>query len=597
MSTRDPHGEPRVRYQPDEKPPAPLALGIGLQLAVLNIAAVMLIPTVVMRAAGITGAYALWAVLASVAICGLTTMLQAARAGRIGAAHVMVMGTSGAFIPACIGALTESGPATLATLVAVSALVPIALSWRLSLFQRILTPTVSGTVLMLIPVTVLPAVSGMLAAPPGGAAPTGVLSGFFITVVVIGGIALRATGALRLWAPVIGVVIGSAIAGFFGLYDLERVAEASWVGLPRPRPPGLDLDFGPAFWTMLPSFLLVAVIASIRTMSSAVAIQRVSWRRKRAVDFRAVQGAVAVDGVGNLLAGLAGTVPGSATTLSVSLTELTGVAARTVGVVAGAAFVAFVFLPKALAVILAIPDPVFAGYLLVLLAMLFAIGLKVLLQGGLDYREGMVAGIAVLTGIAFQYGLIFPEQVSGFAGGLLANGMNAGGFAAILMTLFLRLTEARPSRLETDFDPSGLPPIRDFLGAFAARCGWDTEMSERLGAAAEEALLTLTRQDGDGEASGGAGKRREAWKPGEARKRRRLLLVAQRDKDSAVLEFIVAPRDENLQDRIALAREDTDEAAIEREVSLRLLRHLASSVRHQQYHDTDIVTVRVQAPG
>ncbi len=28
-----------VRYEPDEKPPAPLAFGLGLQLAVLNIAA------------------------------------------------------------------------------------------------------------------------------------------------------------------------------------------------------------------------------------------------------------------------------------------------------------------------------------------------------------------------------------------------------------------------------------------------------------------------------------------------------------------------------------------------------------------------------
>ena len=598
MSVKNHARESRVRYQPDETPPPALALGIGLQLAVLNIAAVMLIPTVVMRAAGASEAYVLWAVLASVAICGLTTMLQAARAGRIGAGHVMVMGTSGAFIPACISALTQSGPATLATLVAVSALVPVALSWRLSLFQRILTPTVSGTVLMLIPITVMPAVSGMLAGPPGGTSPAGVLPGFFITVVVIGGIALRATGALRLWAPIIGVVIGSAIAGFFGLYDLERVAEASWVSLPRPRPPGLALDVGPAFWTLLPSFLLVAVIAAIRTMSSAVAIQRASWRRERAVDFRAVQGAVAVDGVGNLLAGLAGTVPGSATTLSVSLTELTGVAARAVGVVAGGAFIAFVFLPKLLAVILAIPDPVFAGYLVVLLAMLFAIGLKIVLQGGLDFREGMVVGIAVLTGIGFQYGLIFPEQVSAFAGGLLANGMNAGGFAAILMTLFLRLTEARPSRFETNFDLSELPRIRDFLGDFVSRGGWDSAMAERLGAAAEEALLTLARQDQGGEEAPGQTERgRHLPLATQKEKGRRLLLVAKKEKDSAVLEFIVAPRDENLQDRIALAGEDTDESAIEREVSLRLLRHLASSVRHQQYHDTDIVTVRVQAPG
>ena len=46
---------------------------------------------------------------------------------------------------------------------------------------------------------------------------------------------------------------------------------------------------------------------------------------------------------------------------------------------------------------------------------------------------------------------------------------------------------------------------------------------------------------------------------------------------------------------MALLDEQADAAAIEREVSQRLLRHLASSVRHQQYHDTDVVTVRVSA--
>jgi len=75
---------------------------------------------------------------------------------------------------------------------------------------------------------------------------------------------------------------------------------------------------------------------------------------------------------------------------------------------------------------------------------------------------------------------------------------------------------------------------------------------------------------------------------------RRLHLVAQREGGGALLRLVVAPRDENLQDRIALLGEESTEASAEREMSLRLLKHLASSVRHQQYHDTDIVTVRVQ---
>ncbi len=571
-------GRAGVRYQPDEKPPTPLALGVGLQLAVLNIAAIVLIPLVVMRAAAVDEEYLSWAVLASVTVCGLATMLQAVRAGRFGAGHVLLMGTSGAFIPASIMALTEGGPALLATLVVVAAFVPLLLSWRLSLLQRILTPSVSGTVIMLIPVTVLPFVSGLLGTGSAAGTPPGAALSFGVTVLLIGCIALRGTGALRLWAPVIGVTVGTAVAGYHGLYDLERIASAAWIALPRPRPPGFDLEFGPAFWTLLPSFLLVAVIAAIRTMSSAVAVQRVSWRRSgRPTDFRAVQGAVAVDGVANLVAGCAGTVPGSATTTSVPLTQLTGVAAQGVGLAAGAAFIAFAFLPRAFAVVLAIPDPVFAAYLAVLLAMLFAIGLKIVLQGGLDVRNGIVVGLAFLTGVSFQYGLVLPDRVSAFAGGLLANGMNAGGFTAILLTLFLRLTEPRRARIETEFSPSALPQIREFLGTFAAKTGLDAEIADRLDAAAEEALLSLTRPQ----------------TPAGDPSRRRLLMAARRDAGDVALEFVVAPRDENLQDRLALLSGEVKETSAESEVSLRLLRHLASSVQHRQYYDTDIVTVRV----
>ena len=64
-----------------------------------------------------------------------------------------------------------------------------------------------------------------------------------------------------------------------------------------------------------------------------------------------------------------------------------------------------------------------------------------------------------------------------------------------------------------------------------------------------------------------------------------------------MLEFVASRGEQNIQDRIALLGEANAAAMIEQDVSLRLLRHLASSVRHQQYHDTDIVTVRVEPPG
>ena len=92
--------------------------------------------------------------------------------------------------------------------------------------------------------------------------------------------------------------------------------------------------------------------------------------------FRAVQGAVTADGVGNLLSGLAATVPNTTYSSSVSITAITGVAARTVGVYIGVAFIVLAFLPKFMALILAIPGPVVGAYTIVLMATLFVLGMR-----------------------------------------------------------------------------------------------------------------------------------------------------------------------------------------------------------------------------
>ena len=572
-----------VRYEPDERPPPLLAGGLGIQLAVLCIAGVALAPAIVVRAAGGEESYLSWAVFGAVLVSGITSVIQAVRVGRIGAGYVLAMGTSGAFIAICVGAIAQGGPAMLATLVVISSLFQFLLAWRLSLLRRILTPTVAGTVIMLIPVTVMPIVFGMLthvpADTPALAAPLSAL----VTALAIGGITLKATGVLRLWAPVIGIVAGCGVAGYFGIYDVGSIAAASWVGLPQGGWPGFDLDFGPVFWGLLPAFVFVTLVGAIETVGDGVAIQRVSWRKPRAVDFRAVQGAVSADGVGNLFSGLMGTVPNTTYSTSISVTALTGVGARSVGVALGVSFVVVAFIPKALAVVLAIPGPVAAAYITVLLGLLFVVGMRIIVQDGVDYRKGLIAGVSFWIGVGFQNGVIFPEHVSGIAGGLLENGMTAGGMTAILLTLFMELTAPRRRRIQAPFEIASLPKIREFLQSFASRSGWGEAMAHRLDAAAEEAILTLLRHDEE-----------EEEEAGEARSKRRLLLTAHKEAGGAVLEFIAAPGEENLEDRIAVIGEGSDDAP-EREVSLRLLRHLASSVHHQQYHDTDIVTIRVDA--
>ena len=568
-----------VRYAADEKPPAPLAFGLGLQLAMLTIAGIVLTPSIVIRAAGGSDAYLSWAAFAAVAVCGVATIVQAVRFGRIGAGYVLLMGTSGAFIAVCIGAMVQGGPALLATLVVISSFFQFALAARLSLVRRIFTPSVAGTVIMLIAVTVMPIIFDMLGKAPEGAPALAAPVSAGVTIAVIVAIALAATGVWRLWAPVLGVVVGSAVGGAFGIYDFGRVADAAWIGFPEGGWPGFDLDFGPAFWTLLPAFVLVTLVGAIETVGDSIAIQHVSWRERRAVDYRAVEGAVAADGMGNLLSGLFGTIPNTTYSTSISVTELTGVAARRVGVAVGLIFLVLALLPKALAIVLAVPAPVVAAYATVLLAMLFVVGMRIVVQDGIDYRKGIVVGVSFWIGVGFQNGVIFPEYFAEFAGGLLQNGMTAGGAAAIFLTICLEAAKPRRRRMETAFDDSAFRPVSEFLRQFASRNAWSKDTAQRLDAIGEEALATLMQQDGE----------REARRP------RRLRVSASRDDGGAMLEFITASgEDSNLEDRIALLGEHTAGTPPEHEISLRLLRHLASSVRHQQYHDTDIVTVHVK---
>ena len=569
-----------LRYEPDEKPPGALALGLAVQYAMVAVPSIVLSPTILITIAGGGDDYLSWAVFAALVISGITTAIQALGLGRVGARYVMLMGSSTAFLAVCISALQQGGPGLLATLIIVSSLFQFALAARLSALRRIFTPTVAGTVIMLIPVTIAPVILAKLVDVPEGASPLAAPVTAGATLLGMVATALRARGAWRLWGPLMAMVAGSAMGGFaFGIYDTQRVIEADWIGLPAFAYPGLDLGFGPEFWALLPAFVLVTLVGAMDTLGDTIAIQRVSWRRPRAVDFRSIQGAMSADGVGNLLSGLAGTLPNTTYATGISLVELTGVAARSVGACIGIVFVVMAFVPKFMAILIAIPGPVVAAYYVLIVALLFVFGIQILQHDGLDSRKGMIVGLAFWIGLAFQLDWIFPEYFQGQWGDLLGNAVTVGGTTVIVLTLFQEFTGSRRRRLRVALGDDAFPKIDAFLAKLGSRRRWSEELTERVRAVGEETLLLLSRKDDD--------------HPPKAE--RNLLLIARADGDAAVLEFIAATDETNLEDQMSVLSERAVSGLLEQEVSLRLLRHYASSVRHSQYHDTDVITVRVEA--
>ena len=582
------------RYEAHESPPLLASLGFGAQFGLIASATLLVTPVVVAKASGRDGEYLVWMVFASLIVAGLSTLLQVRRVGYAGAGSMLPMFTAAFSIPFCIAAVSDGGPATLAALVLVCGIGQLVIAKWLFVLRRIVTPVVGGTVLMILSITLASVVPRLLPETPDSDS-LGAHLAALSTLAVVSALILRGSATIRLWGPVIGIVAGCAVAAGFGLYSAQNVLDAAWIGIPGQWPglglPPLASGFGIPFWTLLPAFLFLSMIISIQANGECIAQQRAARRENRAVDFREVQGALSATGVTNLMAGAAGTVPYMINPGVVSYTQTTGVASRRVGYFIGAILILLAFLPKVSAVLSSIPGPVMAGYLIVLSAYLFVDGARTVIQSEQNRQRITVAGVCFWIGAAFQFELFSLPEVLPVWATLLQSGITTGGVAAIVMILYLEFTNPRRMRFQSPLDIDVLPELNEFISKFADRRGWDTSMKERLSAVAEETLLTLSpldleafmAQDNDPEQEGE-----------EAKPSRQLVVLASSDGPVATLEFIGGAGDEeNMEDRLRQLQQYDSETPVEQELSLRLLRAYATSVRHQQFHGTDVITVRV----
>ena len=268
-----------LRFEPEEACPPSVVLVVGLQGALLVVAPTVLNVAIAIRSTGLGDDYLAWSVFAAMVVCGVITAAQALQVGRFGSGHVALSYPAAMFIAIMVMAINAAGPGTFASLMIVCSLVQVALAWWLPTLRRIITPTVSGTVTMLVAVSVLPiafnSVQDLPAGAPLAAGPT--IAGVTLLVSVI--VMLRATGRWRLVAPFISILAGCAAAAGFGVLSAEHITGAAWFGIPRVPPLEIALTPGKEFWALLPSFAILTLVLGIKTISDGVAIQQGSRRR------------------------------------------------------------------------------------------------------------------------------------------------------------------------------------------------------------------------------------------------------------------------------------------------------------------------------
>ena len=582
-----------IRYEAHESPSYPASLGYGVQFSLIASATLLVTPVIVASASDIGESYVTWMVFASLVVVGLSTLIQVRRIGPVGAGAVLPMFTAAFAIPFCITAVVDGGPKTLMTLVIVTSIIQIVISRWLFLLRRIVTPIVGGTIMMILSITLASVVFDLLDSAsqenPEGATLTALA-----TTIIVAALMLRGSATLRLWGPLIGIVGGCIVAVVLGIYEFDRVLDAQWIGLPREIP-DLGLDLGINFWTLLPSFLFLGLINSIQVNGASITNQRVAWRDERAIDFREVQRAMAGGGVSNLLAGIGGTVPNVVNPAGASFIQITGVASRRMGYFIGGILLVMAFLPKVSGLISTIPGPVMTGYLIMVTGTLFVDGARTVIQSEPNRQRVVVAGVCFWIGASFQFGLFHLPDLGPVWGALFKSGITTGGIAVVLMILYLELTNPRRMRFQSKLHSDSLPELNEFIAKFADSRGWGDEMKDKLSAVAEETLLTLapldlTSFDLDAED--------ESFDlDADDEEEKQLIVLASSDGPVADLEFIGGGNQENVEDQVRQLQELEIETPAEHEISLRLLQNYASSVNHQQYSGTDVITLRIDHPG
>ena len=584
-----------VRYEAEERVPPLLGLNVAFQGTVLIVSNTITFVLIFTAAIGNDGGYTSWAIVAALIVAGVATAMHASRIGRLGPGRLLLMGSGVPFLATCVLAVEQGGLALMSSLVIASSLVHFLVAARLAQLRRLITPVVSGVAFMIIALLAMPIAIERLNDVPAGvsdAAGSGVgLATLAITALLI----LRGTGLWSLWALPIALVAGCAIAVPLGVYDIQRALDTPWFALPQVSGwPGFDLGFDEDFWALLLVFLIVSAVVAVRSSSEGAAIQQASRREPRSVDFRGVQRTLNVSGIALLLSGLAGTPPTIAYLPStISLIQFTGIAARRVGFAVGAILIVAALLPKVVAMLITIPQPVTGALLMVIMGLLFVEGMRSVLREGLNRQRACIVGVSISLAIGLQSQNVLADVVggqwrallllgdadviTGLWGATLGNGMVAGVVVAVLLTFVLELTASRPRRLRTELDLTALPEIESFLRQVGSNLRWNEASIDRLHAAGEETLSAMLSL-------------RDDYESDEAP---RLVLIARPSRGSVELEFLALFSEENVEDRVAYLSEQAEEPGVD-DISFRLLRFYASAVRHRKYYGIDVVTVKVE---
>ncbi len=487
----------KLLYNVNETPPLWLILVMGLQHVMLIYCEIVFLPVIIGKKAGAPMEHILFASFAAGVASGLVTLIQVVRIGQFGTGYTLFMGTSTAYLASSLEILKAGGFPLLCTLSILVAPIEMLMAYFLRYLRHIITPAVGGVILLLVVLSLVPLSASEWMGETGHAffaSRENFLTGS-ITMCVLLGVSLFGSRFLRLWSPILGMGAGLLVSWYFGLLHDQPLRDYSWIGWFRGTWPGLTLDLNMNCIPFAVALAVLTVINGVQAIGNSMAVQRISHREQRKIDYGVIQGALYGDALGNVISGLMGTAPNETYSENISVQKVTGVASRSVGICGALLLMVLPFSPKLSIFLVHLPPPVFGGFLMGLAAMMFPSGLELVFSHGMTHRSGLLVGISLCVGIVAESGRFFTGLFPSYLGVFLNSGVATGGLTAIILSLLFRLQESHGFSARIPAALDNLPMLVDCIQDAADKLDLSQERVLRLQLACEEIFVHIVRAD------------------------------------------------------------------------------------------------------
>jgi xanthine permease XanP len=434
-------------YGLDDRPAPTVSFVAALQHLLAILVPIVTPGLLICQAIGVSSRDTTLIVSMSLVISGIATFLQCKRFGPLGAGLLIVQGTSFNFVGPLIaggslmvkqGAPVEAVMSAIFGVVIAGSFVEMGVSRILPFVKRLITPLVTGVVVLLIGLTLIKV--GLISMGGGFSA---IAKGTFASPenLMLSGIVLGAIILLNrvniVWvrstALVIALAIGYIVAGAMGRLDFTGARDAAVFQIPTP------LHFGLGFsWSLFVPMLIIYLVTSLEAIGDITATSKISNQPVEGpVWMRRIKGGVLVNGVNSLLAGVFNTFPSSVFAQNNGVIQITGVASRHVGIWIAGMLVLLGLFPPVAGVLQAVPEPVLGGAATVMFGAVAASGINILAGVRLDRRALLIIAVSLALGLGVSQ---VPDILASLPHALktvLESGVATGGICALVMNWFL----------------------------------------------------------------------------------------------------------------------------------------------------------------